>query len=56
MWISNLYSNLKVGPQIFKWIQVWALAGATQRLSHACSEAIPALLWLYAWGHSPAGM
>jgi len=29
---------------------------ATQGLCGSCSEAIPVLLWLYAWGHCPVGM
>ena len=35
----------------FKWDSSPGFGWATQGLSHSSSEAIPALLWLYAWGH-----
>ena len=44
-------SNLQVFLHIFNRIKGWA----TQGLSYSCSEAIPAFLWLYAWGHCPVG-
>jgi hypothetical protein len=46
-------SSLSTG---FKWDSSLGFGWATQRLSHSCSEAIPELLWLYAWGHCAVGM
>ena len=34
-----------------QWDSSLAFGWAAQELSHSCSEAIPVLLWLYAWGH-----
>jgi hypothetical protein len=45
---SSLFTDFQFNSSLgFGW--------AAQGLSHYCSEAIPALLWLYAWGHYPFG-
>ena len=41
-------SNLSTDSQ---WDSSLGFGWATQGLSRSCSEAIPVLLWLYAWGH-----
>jgi hypothetical protein len=55
-------SSVKLGEQQssslspdFQWDSGLGFGWATQGLSHSCFEAIPALLWLYAWGHCSVG-
>jgi len=39
----------------YQWDSSLGFGWATQGLSHYCSEAIPVLLWLDAWGYCPVG-
>ena len=47
---ASVNRKLQVFPQILNMIQIWALAGPLKDFSHSCSEAIPVLLGLNAWG------
>uniref|UniRef100_UPI00358F1F94 glutamate receptor-interacting protein 2-like n=1 Tax=Myxine glutinosa TaxID=7769 RepID=UPI00358F1F94 len=56
-WIGNVSEQQSSSLSTdFQWNSGLGFGWATQRLSHFCSEAIPVLLWLYAWGHCPVGM